>query len=79
MIGALFLYNSKGELLISRCYRPEIKYVLFTAHSLCTNTTIIDFYIMIGKPSQMYFESKCSPTPTSNHRYAHLEAQHSST
>lgn len=29
MIGGLFIYNHKGEVLISRVYRDDIGFVLF--------------------------------------------------
>jgi len=39
MIGGLFIYNHKGEVLISRVYRDDIGYVQSSA---VHNTLLID-------------------------------------
>lgn len=56
MIGGLFIYNHKGEVLISRVYRDDIGYVLnanyssgtFSAHTLCCHTWLV------SEPSKEY-------------------------
>lgn len=50
MIGGIFIYNHKGEVLISRVYRDDIGLVEFGYCSTCLNYVhkLFDFEINFG-------------------------------
>jgi len=46
MIGGLFIYNHKGEVLISRVYRDDIGFVLLISVTLIEILTIKIYHLL---------------------------------